>query len=118
MLCLEDLPEIERKPVKKLKKTLKMVTKALGVLERTNRHKLAHDNSKYKPCSFDNWSLWCTVYQIQLKFRLTIWFVYVYLYKEEFSSLLDHPHRMPRQKLWSRDKTEEMLDLHADSGVT
>ncbi|CAN6920140.1 unnamed protein product [Brassica oleracea var. botrytis] len=41
ILCLEDLPEIERKPVKKLKKTLKMVTKASGVLERTNRHKLA-----------------------------------------------------------------------------
>ncbi|WZZ46550.1 hypothetical protein YC2023_042809 [Brassica napus] len=41
MLCLEDMPEIERKPVKKLKKALKMVTKALGVLERTNRHKLA-----------------------------------------------------------------------------
>ncbi|CAN6818258.1 unnamed protein product [Brassica oleracea] len=32
MLCLEDMPEIERKSVKKLKKALKMVTKALGVL--------------------------------------------------------------------------------------
>ncbi|KAL0744242.1 hypothetical protein Bca4012_085755 [Brassica carinata] len=41
MLCLEELPERERKNAKKLKKALKMVAKALGALERTKRHKLA-----------------------------------------------------------------------------
>ncbi|WZZ29896.1 hypothetical protein YC2023_013297 [Brassica napus] len=40
MLCLEDLQERERKTLKKLKKALKM-TKALGELERTERHNLA-----------------------------------------------------------------------------
>ncbi|KAG2315983.1 hypothetical protein Bca4012_009776 [Brassica carinata] len=41
ILCLEDLPESGRKTVKKLKKALKMVARALGALERTKRHELA-----------------------------------------------------------------------------
>ncbi|WZZ56907.1 hypothetical protein YC2023_057014 [Brassica napus] len=41
MLWLEDVPERERKMVKKQKKMLKMVAKALVALERTKRHKLA-----------------------------------------------------------------------------
>ncbi|CAN7058778.1 unnamed protein product [Brassica rapa subsp. trilocularis] len=42
MLRLEDVPEREKKTVKKQKKMLQMVAKALGALERTKRHKLAH----------------------------------------------------------------------------